>query len=361
MKEYYKILGVSKDASKEQIKKAYRKIALQNHPDKNKNPEAEEIFKSASEAYQVLSDDEKRQTYNRTGQSPYDNNRYTVDPFSDMFGDIFSMFTNMQSSGAQFQTHFHHNFQQQRPDVNPEINRITLNVKVMLIDVMERKELDINGINFLDKCGGCGGFQTKDTEKTFNQCTKCNGSGQIVQQVRPNPFMVMNQVKPCDQCDGTGKTIVNPCPDCKGKGIVKTIKNFKLKLSPDIDLTKSIVLHSDSHNQIVARISDILQHKGQDFTYRVDNLTIVAEQNVTIGEALFGGDYKLKYFNNEQLNYSIPAGCQDKSYIIIEGKGLYNPALHKRGPLKIVFNVKIPDANKEFTKEQGQELRKILM
>lgn len=194
-KNYYQILGVEKDATQDEIKKAYRKLALKYHPDKGGD---EDKFKEISEAYGILSDDEKRQKYDRYGSADFDGSGFNMEDIFSNFGDIFSGFNPFGRSSAQ------------RMRKGRDL-RITVSVTLEEILKGSQKKLKYKKNK---KCGGCDGSGGSDK----NNCVSCNGTGVKVSVTR-TPFGSMQRSTTCDSCNGSGKIIKNKCGVCHGKGV----------------------------------------------------------------------------------------------------------------------------------------------
>ncbi len=232
-RDYYEILGLKKGASKDEIKDAYRNLAMQFHPDRNKSPEAEEKFKEISEAYAVLSDEQKRQVYDQEGHAGFDQ-RYTQEDifrgadfntiFRDLgggFGDIFSaIFGGGGFGGGGFSEQANRG-----QDLLYEIN-ITLEEAARGAE----KEIEIPRTEHCDVCGGSGA--TPGTKA--RTCPRCNGAGKV-QHMRRSAFGMFVQVTPCPECRGRGKIIENPCKNCRGSGLVKKRRKISVRIPVGID------------------------------------------------------------------------------------------------------------------------------
>ncbi|MEA2003883.1 MAG: DnaJ domain-containing protein, partial [archaeon] len=230
-KDYYEIIGVPKDADETEIKKAYRKLAMKYHPDRNPSPEAEEKFKEISEAYGVLSDSEKRKQYDRFGHAGIDS-RYTQEDifkgihFEDLgfgfggggFGDIFDAFFGGGGRGAR-QT------SQRGSDLRSDL-------KISLEDAASGKETKIK-IMRTETCDVCGGSGAKPgtSPKT---CPHCRGTGQI-NQARRTPFGQFITSTSCTYCNGAGSIIESPCSSCNGRGRVRRSRTLSISIPAGIE------------------------------------------------------------------------------------------------------------------------------
>lgn len=209
--DYYKTLGVEKKASQEEIKKAYRKLAFEYHPDRNPNDkEAEARFKEVGEAYSVLSDPKKRQSYDRFGIKEGKRGR-TASPFD--FGDFEEFFGGAASNFADEIRR-----QQQRPRKGRSIS-LHLDIKLSESILGCKKDLEVS---VREKCASCVGTGSSETE----ECTGCSGAGSI--QARPNPNFVINHV--CRHCNGSGRFSLRGCGDCSSKGVVNSTKKINVNI-----------------------------------------------------------------------------------------------------------------------------------
>ena len=228
-RDYYEVLGVPRNASKDQIKDAYRKLAMQFHPDRNKAPEAEEKFKEISEAYAVLSDDEKRQQYDTLGHQGFDQ-RYTSEDifrgadfdsiFRDLgFGDIFRSFFGGGFGGGY----------EERVSKGQDLG---YDLEITLEEAARgtEKEIEIPRTEKCDVCHGSGASPGTSPRT----CPKCNGTGRV-QNMRKTGFAMYVQVTACPTCRGKGTLIDSPCKNCKGTGLVKRRRRISVKIPVGID------------------------------------------------------------------------------------------------------------------------------
>jgi molecular chaperone DnaJ len=234
-RDYYEVLGVSKNASKDEIKDSYRKLAMQYHPDRNKAPDAEEKFKEISEAYAVLSDDEKRQQYDTLGHAGFDQ-RYSAEDifrgadFESIFRDLG--FGGFGGFGDLFRTIFGGGF---GGGFGERINRgqdIVYDLEITLEEAATGTEKETE-IPRTEKCEVCGGSGASPGTSP-RTCPRCNGSGKI-RQMRRSSFATFVQVTPCPQCRGKGVLIDSPCKNCHGTGLVRKRRKISVKVPVGID------------------------------------------------------------------------------------------------------------------------------
>lgn len=323
-KDYYKILGVDKNASKDDIKKAYRKLAMKYHPDKNQgDKEAEKKFKDAAEAYEVLRDDSKRASYDRYG---------TVDsgnPFSNGFGydmnDIFSQF------GDIFGSAFNKRYKRQSIGSDLRI-RVSLTIDDILNGV--NKKIKYKRNISCQTCSGKGGTDIRD-------CIPCDGTGRR-QVVKNTPFGQIRQETQCPDCSGSGQIVSNKCSDCKGTG-AKLVDEVV-----DIDIPKGVsggmqLKMKDYGNYIRDGIPGdliIIIDEIKENYFRRENNNIIIEKDISVIDAIVGSSINIKTPHGD-IPINIQPGTQHDHQVKMTGKGI--PDInYGLGDLYVVIKVKIP-------------------
>lgn len=360
-RDYYEVLGVDKSATDDDLKKAYRKLAKKYHPDANPDnkEEAEAKFKEVNEAYEVLSDKQKRQMYDQFG---FDGPQYGggqgggyysygsgfdgFSGFSDFgdlgdLGDIFSSFFGGSS----------------RTKSNPNSPRKGADLKVTLEITFEEaykgveKEVTINRNETCKSCKGSGAKAGTSAVK----CGACNGTGKI-KQVVTTPFGQMTTQKVCSTCGGTGKVIKEPCPDCRGKGTVRKSVKIKVKIPEGIDDGQTIVLKGEGEPginngpkgdlYIVVRLKrhNIYSRKGEH---------IFCEIPITFTGATLGTELEIPMVDGTKEIYKIPEGTQTGTRFTIKNKGFKNVNGNWRGDFVFTVIVQVP---KRLTHEQRELL-----
>jgi len=342
-RDYYEVLGVPKGASKDGIKDAYRKLAMQFHPDRNKAPEAEERFKEISEAYAVLSDDQKRQQYDTLGHSGFDQ-RYTEEDifrgadfdsvFRDMgfgFGDIFRI---VFGGGGGFGGGF-----------GERINRgqdLVYDLNVTLEEAARgtEKEIEIPRTEKCDVCGGSGA----SPGTSARTCPRCNGAGKI-QHMRKSSFAMYVQVTPCPTCRGKGTLIDSPCKNCRGSGIVRkrrriTVKvpagmdeGYQLRLRGEGEATANggpagdlyVVLHVVPH--------ELFMRDGDDLTYVL---------MIGYPQAVLGAEVQVPTLEGP-TTLRIHPGTQPGETIRLKGKGMPRFRGYGKGDLLVHVGISVPE------------------
>lgn len=361
--DYYDILGVSKDASKDEIKKAYRKKAKKYHPDRNPDnaEEAREKFKKISEAYEVLADEEKRQRYDRYGkqgvEQDFGSGGFQWSDFShrDDVEDLFSDLFGGRSRGGGFDDLFSEFFGGRRASRRQKQQRRGSNLKmtleVTLKDVREGKEKNFK-LNRQAQCDECGGSGSKSGgTKT---CPNCGGSGEV-KQVQRRGIQQLITVSECPQCNGTGKIVENPCSKCGGSGVVDKREQISIKVPPGTkDGTRLRVRGKGDAGKRGAPPGDlyiVLRVKPHD-TFKRSRNNLIMETEVTMTEAALGTKIKVPTLE-DKVEVKVPEGTQPGDQLRLSGKGLPRPNGRGYGDLIIKINVVIPE---KLNKDQKQLL-----
>lgn len=347
MKDYYKILGVDKNASQEEIKKAYRKIAIKNHPDKNQgNKEAEEKFKEATEAYEVLKDPEKRKEYD----NPSFNFNYSGPDFSHMdINDIMNHFrTNFDFGDFGFGG-MHGNTASQRPVKGSDI-RIKMNVTLEDAFFGTTKKIKYKAFNKCDECGGKG--LTKDS--TMETCPTCGGKGQIYRQVG-----IWQEYTICQTCGGKGTIIKNPCPKCNGLGIVQGIRETEINIPKGVIGGNQIIVNGVGNagkgDAINGDLFIVVQDVPHNKFKRYYN-DLICNIDISVIDAILGCEKEVETIDGKKLLAKLPNGIQNGYTIKFKGYGMSIYGTNERGDLIGVINIKIP---KQVTEEEKEILKQL--
>ena len=332
--DYYSVLGVSKDASAEEIKKVYRKLALKYHPDKNPdNPEAEKKFKEASEAYAILSDPEKREKYDKYGSAD----------FSGFPEDIFSSFSDV-FQGFGFDSFF--GGRRQRQHVRRG-SHISVPVSVTLVDTLSETDAKIAFKRSII-CESCEGNGYSD-EKDICTCQNCQGNGEVTFQAGP-----MTVVQPCRTCGGLGKVISKPCNLCVGQGVRPELKEVSVKIPAGVlegDQIKLANLGNFSPACDLPGDAYIVIEFVNDPSFERDGSDLYSVVELNIDEAILGTSVKVKGLG-EELELDIPASMQTHSVFPFSGKGLINGVnSNHRGTLYVQAQIVTP---KTLSKDQRE-------
>jgi molecular chaperone DnaJ len=344
-RDYYEVLGVSKNSSSDEIKKQYRKLALKFHPDRNQSPEAGEHFKEISEAYAVLSDSQKRQLYDQHGHAGVDG-RYSSEDifrgaqgdFSDIFGGMGggfdSIFESIFGRGGGFSTR-----QQRGSD-------ILYQTTITLEDVLNGKKMDIE-LQKQIKCNNCGGSGCKPgtNKKT---CSSCNGQGQV-RQTRNMGFASFVTAAPCPSCRGQGTFIETPCDECKGNGHKKGGKNVTFEIPPGVESGDYTI--PDEGNEVSGGYNGdlIVRVRVQTHNdFKRDGKDIFFDQDISMVDAALGCDLTVPTLEGSE-KIKVDSGSQPNTIIKLKGKGVPQMNSRGRGDQYVRLVVNIP---KKLSKHQ---------
>ena len=347
-KDYYEVLGVQKNATKDEIKKAYRKQALKYHPDKNPcNKEAEEKFKEAAEAYEVLSSDEKRARYDQYGHGGMGNNfgggfggGMTMDDIFSSFGDIFG-----DAFGGGFGRSSRGGRSSQR--VNKGTN-IRVKVKLTLEEFAKGAEKKIKVTKYVpcSTCGGTGAASPSDVVT----CSACGGTGHTV-RVMNTILGQMQTSAPCNVCGGEGKVISKKCPKCYGEGIVKAEEVIPLSipagLSPGMQLSVSGKGNAARRGGINGDLILVIDEEPHPELIREGN-DLIYNLFISIPDAILGTHVEVPTIEGK-ARIKIDAGTQGGKILRLRGKGLPDVNGYGRGDLLVNINVWVP---KNLTREE---------
>ncbi len=356
-RDYYDVLDVSRNAPKEEIKKAYRKLALKYHPDRNKSPDAEEKFKEISEAYAVLSDEEKRMQYDQFGHEGI-RGRYTRD---DIFrgADFESIFRDIGFGLGGFNTIFETFFgrrgrRRHGPRKGADLRydlEITLEEAASGLD----KEIAVPGF---DVCVNCQGSGAQPGTGPKN-CPKCNGTGEI-RRTRSVGYMHFTEIQTCNECQGKGVSIKNLCKTCKGTGTVQHLHSLKLKIPQGIDDGHSLRLggegepgvqggpKGDLYVVIHVKPHDIFERHGDD---------ILCEAQIGFSQAALGTKINVPTLDGK-AKLKIPAGTQTDTLFRLRHKGVPHLQGWGRGDQLVRIVVRTPAKLTQRQKKLLAELAK---
>ena len=355
-KDLYEILGVSKDASDSEIKKAFRRRARELHPDVNKAADAEDQFKELNEAYDVLSDPNKRAQYDRFGTIPgaagggYGGGSGYVD-FDDLFGggfggmgDIFSSFFGGQGG------------QGGRP-ARKEGRDMGVGLRIMLEEVARGVEKEIV-YDRLAPCPDCKGTGLGENGKVVT-CPECGGKGRVV-SVQRTFLGDMQTATTCKKCNGTGSSIENPCPECEGQGRVPDRQRVTVKVPAGIRDGQQLRVGGFGEAGIQgAQAGDLIvtcRVQPHEFFER-DGDDLHGRANVSFIQAILGAEIEIDgIMPDEKVQVRIPAGCQNEQVVRVKGFGMPRLKSDIRGSMYVHVNVVIPE---KITKKQRELLEKL--
>jgi molecular chaperone DnaJ len=358
-RDYYEVLGVQKDASKQDIKKAYRQLALQYHPDRNKAPEAEEKFKEISEAYAILSDDEKRSQYDQYGHAGI-NGKYNWEDiyqnadfasiFRDLgfgggFGSIFDMLFGGSRGGRR-------GGPQKGADMRSDV---TLTLEEAAFGA--EKDLEVPGYDACKTCEGTGMKPGTASQK----CPKCHGAGEI-QYTRNLGGMYFSQVQPCNECNGRGFPAKNLCQTCNGVGYTQSMHNIKLKIPAGFEDGYSLRLanegrpgykggpRGDLYVVVHVKPHNLFERRGDD---------ILHETKISFPHAALGTKIDVPTLDGT-ANLKIPSGTQSGTVFRLKGKGITHLRGWGKGDQYVTVVIDTPTKLTRQQKKLLEELEKEL-
>lgn len=350
-RDYYEVLGVDKNADDAAIKKAYRQLAKKYHPDMNPgDQEAEKKFKEASEAYAVLSDPDKRRQYDQFGHAAFEggaggggfggfdfNSADMGDIFGDIFGDLFGGGRSRRANNGPMQG----------ANIRAQI-RVTFEEAVFGCD----KEIELT---LKDECGKCHGTGAKPGTSPIT-CSKCGGKGQVV-YTQQSLFGMVQNVRTCPECNGTGKVIKEKCPDCYGTGYISNKKKIAVTVPAGIDNGQSIRIRGKGEPGVNGGprgdlLVEVLVSRHPIFQRQDTNIYSTAP--ISFVTAALGGTVRIKTVDGE-VEYDVKAGTQTDTRVRLKGKGV--PSLRNknvRGDHYVTLVVQVPT---DLSKDAKEALR----
>ena len=348
-KDFYEVLGVNRDASDDEIKKAYRKLAMKHHPDRNPdNPKAEEHFKEAKEAYEILSDAQKRAAYDQYGHAGVDpqaggfgsGGPGNMGGFADAFGDIFGDIFGGGRSGG-------------RGGVYRGAD-LRYNLEISLEDAARGTETRIR-IPTMEQCESCGGSGAKKGTEP-KTCPTCQGHGQVRMQ---QGFFSIQQT--CPKCHGSGRFVADPCQACHGAGRVKQHKTLSVKIPAGVDEGDRIRLSGEGEHGVGGGPSGDLYvqiHIKPHQVFQRDHDDLHCEMPVSFTIAALGGEIEIPTLDG-LARIKIPAETQSGKVFRLRGKGIKGVRSHSHGDLMCHVVVETPVSLTERQKELLRELEAI--
>ena len=337
-RDYYDVLGLAKNASEDEIKKAYRKLAKQHHPDLNPNDnEAEARFKEVNEAYEVLSDSQKKGRYDQYGHMG-------VDPsygggggagfgFEDI-GDIFDSFF-----GGGFGFGGSNSARNPNAPIKGRDVRITIPLDFMEAVKGCKKEIQITHLEGCSKCSGNGAEQGSSPET----CTECGGTGQVRVQQR-TPFGVVQTARACSKCGGKGSVIKNPCHECQGKGRVRKTKTLEVSVPAGIDDGQSFVLRGEGDkglNNGPSGDAAVTVSVRPDPLFERDGYDIWCEIPLTYSQLTLGDEITVPTVDGK-VSYTVPESTQPGTVFRLRNKGVPYVNGRGRGEQYVRISLEVP-------------------
>ncbi len=357
-KDYYEILGIEKNSSKSDIKKAYRKLALKHHPDKNPSKDSEEKFKEISEAYAVLHDDEKRKLYDMYGHSGIDQQFSQEDIFRGAdFGDIFSGMGFDFNINDIFERFFGHGMGgfSNREYATSRGSDLRYDIEISLEQAYTGVETTIR-VPRTETCDNCNGSGTKPgTSK--KSCPQCRGTGQM-RQTRRTAFGMFTQVTTCNRCRGQGTIIETPCPVCRGKGLVQKTRSIELKIPSGVDDGSQLRLAGQGEASAggTGDLYIVIHVKKHPRFKRRDNDLLTIE-NINLVDATLGTKINVQTISGKQEMLKIPEGTQNGEIFRIKNAGMTNLRRRNNGDLYVEIHIQTPKNLSRNAKRLLEELR----
>ncbi len=351
-RDYYEVLGVSKNASKDELKKAYRQLALKYHPDRNPgDKEAEEKFKEAAEAYEVLSDDQKRARYDQYGHAGV-GGAGGAGGFSMDMEDIFSHFGDIFSGfgfGGGFSSGGFGGGRGQRVNKGSSLR---VKVKLSLKDIANgcEKKIKVKKYCACKSCNGTGA----EAGSSMNTCPTCHGTG-VVTQVRNTILGRMQTQSTCTACGGTGKIIAKKCKDCGGDGVVlgeEVISiNIPAGVADGMQMTVSNKGNAPKHGGENGDLLVVFEEEQDPQLTREDN-NLIYNLSISVPDAILGATAEIPTIDGK-VKVKIDPGTQPGKVLRLKGKGLPTYGAYGRGDLLAIVNVWIP---KKLTKDEQKAI-----
>lgn len=355
-KDYYNILGVEKGASKEDIKKAYKKLARKYHPDVSKEADAETKFKEVNEAAGILLDDQKKQQYDTYGSADGPQGfggggggGFNPGDFGMNMDDIFEQFGFGGFGGGSRRSQ-----QRQQKDT-----RVYSEAYISLEDVYFGVEKEISTPRD-EKCDTCHGNGSEKPEDVTT-CSTCGGSGMVIETQRSILGSIRTQ-RPCSTCHGSGKQIKNPCSTCRGEGTTSKRETVTIKIPKGVESGVTLrVQGKGSFDSQTKSYGDLYLkiYVEQDKNYDVDGSDLYKTIEINFIQAILGDEIEFKHFD-KTLNVKIPEGTQSGSILRLKEKGLPYFNYNSKGDLYIKINVNIPKKTTQKQKEILHEYAKTL-
>lgn len=346
-RDYYETLNLPKDATKDQIKQQYRKLALQYHPDRNKSPGAEDRFKQISEAYAVLYDDEKRAQYDRFGHAGIDS-RYSAEDifrgvnFDEIFRDIGFGFGGFDSI---FESFFGSRRRPRGPARGQDI-RYDLEISLEQAYKGLTSEIEVPRTERCNVCGGSGASPGTSPKK----CEECDGTGQI-QHVQVAGFMQFARVETCRKCRGRGITIDKPCSECRGGGVVERERRISIKVPAGVDTGSQLILRDEGEAPARGERGDlyVVVHVQPHSVFKRDGNDLICQVDVTYSKAALGGEMEVPTLDGP-ARITLQSGTQSGAIFRLRKKGM--PGLRDRGRGDELVIVQINTPNKLTSRQR---------
>ncbi|MCZ8236910.1 MAG: molecular chaperone DnaJ [Leptospiraceae bacterium] len=361
-RSYYEILGVAKGAKDDEIKSAYRKLAIKYHPDKNKgNKEAEEKFKEATEAYEVLRDAQKRSAYDQFGkagvnagagygQGGFGQGAYT--DFSDIFGNFEDIFEGFFGGGGGGRT--------SRRGGPQRGSDIRYNLEIGLEDAALGKEVKID-IPRNETCGDCNGTGAAKGS-SVSTCPDCGGSGQVR---RTQGFFSVTTT--CPRCNGKGKIIASPCKTCHGAGLVEKRRTINIKIPAGVENGSRLKVSGEGESGPGGGPKGdlyVVTHIKKHPTFERNGSDLIVIKTISLAMACLGGEIEVPTIDGKTIALKIPEGTESGQAFRMKGLGIPYLGAYGKGDQHVIVKIEIPkklnkkqkELLEEFARESGENL-----
>ncbi|HHU55573.1 MAG TPA: molecular chaperone DnaJ [Acholeplasmataceae bacterium] len=347
-RDYYEVLGVSRDASEEEIKKAYRTLAKKYHPDVSKEPNAEEKFKEVQEAYEVLSDPQKREQYNQFGhEGPNLGSGFGGFDFGGGFGGFEDIFSSFFGGGTRTSS--------RTGPIRGKSLKTSITLTFEEAAFGTEKEITISKLDTCTECSGTGAQSKKDVET----CSRCHGAGKVYVE-QSTFFGRIRTEQTCPTCHGQGKTIKNKCNNCKGEGRVRTSSTIKFRVPSGIEDGQTLTLAGKGEAGLNGGLHGDLYITVyvQDHEYFIrDGLDIYLELPITFSQAALGASIEIPTLKGNSI-LKIPTGTQTGTKFKIHNRGIVNSRTGSTGHQYVIVKVITPTKLSAEQKELFTKLSK---
>lgn len=351
-RDYYEVLGVARNADKDTLKKAFRKLAQKYHPDVNKTTEAETQFKEINEAYQVLNDDQRRAAYDRFGHDGLQG--MGMNDFSGGFGDLNSIFEELFSGFGGFSTSGRGRGPQPRrgADLRADVT-LTFEEAAFGVD----KELEIPRLEECEHCKGTGA----EPPTTPVTCSSCNGTGEIQRRQQSPLFGTVITASPCTTCGGKGEVIPSPCEECRGQKRVRRTRKLNVKIPAGVDEGTRIRLAGEGEaGQLGGPAGNlyVVINVEPHGVFMRDGFDIHLEMPINVAQAALGASVKIPTIDGKIETLDVPAGTQTGRTFRRRGQGIPHLQRSGRGDMIITIRVVVPTKLNSEQKDLFRQLGK---
>ncbi len=361
-RDYYEVLGVDRKATQAEIRSAYRKLALKYHPDRNKEPDAANKFKEVSEAYAILSDENKRRQYDQFGHAGI-SGRYSAE---DIFGGInfedilrsFGLGGGLGGFGSIFD--FLMGRGGRRSARQEQAIDLRYDMKISLKEAATgvEREINLKRDEQCPQCGGTGG----EPGTPMNTCSRCHGRGEL-RQVQQTMFGQVIRVGTCPDCHGQGQIVETPCSKCRGKRTVQEKRSIRVQIPPGVESGSMLRLKDQGASQAGGRPGDlyVVVHVEPDKTFQRVGDDILMELSITITQAALGSEIEVPTLLSK-AKLKIPAGTQPDTVLRLKGQGMPRARWRGNGDQLVRIRVEVPkklnQRQQELFKQLSNELDK---